>query len=803
MKIKVRVSILSAMIALVIFSCMLIIYISYSTGLSSVNNVLDKLVNLVSKSAIERSIDFFVPAEKVLRSNVQYQKLILKDGAASSGGSYANEVVAKIISHTDAKLYTKYGLSRGEIESFLKPKIAKSRGLVEYNTKAMRDYEEFRSIEGAGFDKDFTAVIRMADGSFSVKYVLPYRSGRGEFVISVWNHSNAAYYTDDFKNPVSGRIADFKNNIQSIHDEEIYDPLTRSWFTGAVANYNKAKAEGKETEIFWSEPRVFFSDEAPGVSASVPVIDDNGKVMYVCSINIGTIGMSTGYLEGLKIGQKGRVMVFNDLSEIIAYSPESSDKDVESTNRELRFLIKQLPKYGDKSNPKKITGYDFKLTPAAEAQNKLFAAAYKSGEPRFKNVMKNGKITLPDTFRSNFLHNGTSFVAIFIPFPESFHWNWILSIIVPEDEFLGQVKHNTVIMLSVSVIALILSIFIAFYLSTKITKSLDLLVEEANEIRLMRLESPNRIQTSLYELDKMSTAFYNMKVGLRSFEKYVPSDLVRYLIQTGNEANLGGEQKKLTVSFVDIENFTTISESLPPQKLVKALGDFLGEMSAIITANEGTIDKYIGDSIMAFWGAPKEIEDHAYLACKAAIEEQERLDNLRGGKWSLPDTPKFNSRIGITTGDLIVGNIGAVNRLNYTVIGDTVNLASRLEGLNKYYGTNVLCSEFTNELIKERIVTRKIDIVSVKGKTLPVGVYEVICLREKSNPSIEDFVKKFEDAYYYYSIRQFASALNLFTEIKASRPNDKATAVFIERCTNYVNDPPSKEWNGIYKHTSK
>lgn len=805
MKIKVRVSILTAMIGLVLFSCMLIIYISYSTGLSSVNNVLDKLVDLVSKSAIERSIDFFVPAEKVLKSNAQYEKLIIKESSSTSAKSaaYGRNVVSLIIKYTDPKLYTKYGLNRDEIENFLRSKIEKSSALVDFNIKTMHDYTEFRSIEGSGYDKDFTAVIRMVDGSFSVKYVLPYHSSRGDFVISVWNHSNTAYYTDDFRNPVSGRIADFKNNIQSIHDEEIYDPLTRSWFTGAVENYNKAKTDGKEPEIFWSSPRVFFSDEAPGVSASIAVTDDNGKITYVSSINIGTIGMSTGYLEGLKIGKEGRVIVFNDQSEMIAYSPETAGKDADAVNEELRLLIKQLPKYDDKANPKKITGYDFKLTPVAESKNKLFATAYESGTDRFKDVLKDGKIALPDTFRTYFRHNGTAFVAIFIPFPETFHWNWILGIIVPEDEFLGHVRKNTIIMLSVSLIALILSIIIAFYLSTKITRSLDLLVDEANEIRLMRLESPYRVETSLYELDKMSTAFYNMKVGLRSFEKYVPSELVRYLIQTGNEANLGGDQKKLTVSFVDIENFTTISESLTPQKLVKALGDFLGEMSAIITANEGTIDKYIGDSIMAFWGAPKEIEDHAYLSCKAAIEEQERLDILRGGKWSHPDMPKFNSRIGITTGELIVGNIGAVNRLNYTVIGDTVNLASRLEGLNKYYGTNILCSEFTNELVKERIVTRKIDIVSVKGKTLPVGVYEVLCLKEKSHQQLEDFVKKSEDAYYYYSIRQFASALKLFNEVKAMKPKDKTADVFIERCTNYINNPPEKEWNGVYIHTSK
>ena len=559
---------------------------------------------------------------------------------------------------------------------------------------------------------------------------------KGDFVISVWNHENPAFYTEDFKNPVSGRIADFKNNIQSVHDEEVYDPVTRSWFKGAVENYKKAIKSNSEPEIFWSSPRVFFSDEAPGVSASIPVIDDSGKLVYVSSINIGTIGISIGNLEGLKIGKNGRVVIFNETSELIAYSPESySTNNKNAINEELKLLIKQIPLCNDPANPKKITGYDFQLTPIKESKNKLFVAAYEKEASNFESISKDGKINLKKTIKSNFKYNNINFVAIYTPFPENFHWKWILGIIVPEDEFLGNVRKNSYKMLSVSVVALIVSIFFAFFLSSKITQSLDLLVKEANEIRFLKLDSPIKIKTVLYELDKMSTAFYNMKVGLRSFEKYVPSDIVRYLILSGKEAILGGEQKKLTVSFMDIENFTTIAESMPPHELVKALGDFLGEMSAIITKNEGTIDKYIGDAIMAFWGAPKEIEDHAYLSCKAALEEQERLELLRKERWNLSGIPKFKSRIGITTGELIVGNIGAQNRLNYTVIGDTVNLASRLEGLNKYYGTNILCSEFTNDLVKEKILTRKIDIVSVKGKNLPVGIYEIISLKEKAERS--------------------------------------------------------------------
>ena len=182
MKIKIRITILTAMIALVLFSCLAIIYISYTTGLNSVNNVLDKLINLVSKSAIERSIDFFVPAEKVLKSNVFYQKLIIKEISSIQtyqNDEYSDKTVKKILSFTNPKLYEKYGITRNEIEYFLTQKIKKTKPIIDFNMKTMQQYSEFRSIEGSGYEKDFTVIIRMVDNTFSVKYVLPYHTNKG------------------------------------------------------------------------------------------------------------------------------------------------------------------------------------------------------------------------------------------------------------------------------------------------------------------------------------------------------------------------------------------------------------------------------------------------------------------------------------------------------------------------------------------------------------------------------------------------------------------------------------------------
>jgi len=808
MKIKVRVTIMFAMIGLVLISSFTIIFISYTVSLKSVNYILNKLIDSVSTSAIEKSINYFNPINKVLKNGEFYQKLLSNNNITNSKSLEISKTADIIVQNINPDLLNKYNISEDSLKLIIINNMKKMQPTVEFSQKNMELYKEFRSIEGSDPEKNFMAVIRMPDDSLSIKYVFPFvDSKKTNFVISVWNHNNKSYYTENVKNPVSGKFADYKNNIQLANEDDVYNPVNRSWYTGAQENLSKAKSNFSNTEIFWSNPRIFFSDEAPGVSASLPVLNKSGEISFVYSINIGTIGISIDNLSQLKIGKSGRVMILNENSDLIAYSPDiSTFKNLKEKqnfiNNELRSLITQIPLYNDTNNPKKITGYDFDFTNIKESKDKLYTISYdESGIKKYKN--NNGKVYLHETIKSHFHYKNINYLTVFIPFPKDFQWHWILGIIIPEDDFMGEVKTYTFIAVIFSIICFILSIIIAIILSSMITKSLNLLVEEANEIKMLNLDSSGKIKTSLYELDKMGEAFYNMKIGLRSFEKYVPSEVVRYLMQSGKEAILGGEQKKLTILFSDIENFTTIAESMAPKELVNALGDYLKEMSNIILKNEGTIDKYIGDAIMAFWGAPKEIEDHAYLACKSAIENQELLRKLRKEKWLQENRPLFNARIGINTGELIVGNMGSDTRLNYTVIGDSVNLASRLEGINKYYKTNIICSENTYKLIKDRIVTRKLDIVSVKGKTKPESIFEIIGLKGKVSDKYESFIQIFEDAFYYYSINQFRFAYEKFQKAKEINPYDKTTRIFIERCVNNIKNPPDKNWNGVYIHTEK
>lgn len=211
----------------------------------------------------------------------------------------------------------------------------------------------------------------------------------------------------------------------------------------------------------------------------------------------------------------------------------------------------------------------------------------------------------------------------------------------------------------------------------------------------------------------------------QTFSKFVSKSVVDELLKHPDKVKLGGEKKILTVLFSDIRGFTSISEKLTPEQLVEHLNIYLQAMTEIVFKLDGTLDKYVGDEIMAFWGAPVPQDNHALLACKACLEMMRDLDKLNE-KWRHEGKPTLNIGIGLNTGDMVVGNMGSASRMDYTLMGDMVNLGARLEGTNKVYGTNIIISEFTYEHVRDQVVVRELDLIKVKGKELPVRIYELL-----------------------------------------------------------------------------
>ena len=282
-----------------------------------------------------------------------------------------------------------------------------------------------------------------------------------------------------------------------------------------------------------------------------------------------------------------------------------------------------------------------------------------------------------------------------------------------------------------------------------------------------------------------------------AFSKYVSTSVVDKLLENPGMLKLGGEERILTILFSDIANFTTISESMKSTDLVQLLNEYLTKMTDLIIKEKGTVDKYIGDAILAEFGAPIYMENHADAAVKTAINMQRKIDELNK-TWSVKELPLIRSRIGINTGQVIIGNMGSERVFDYTVIGDPVNLAARLESANKRYKTLIMISEFTyNQIDKEKFKTRLLDIIKVKGKTKAVKVYEVCGFASDSftNEDLE-YYKIYEEAFNLYLKRNFSKSKELFQHSLNLRLNDPASLQMLSRIKDFEEQVLDENWDG-------
>ena len=279
------------------------------------------------------------------------------------------------------------------------------------------------------------------------------------------------------------------------------------------------------------------------------------------------------------------------------------------------------------------------------------------------------------------------------------------------------------------------------------------------------------------------------------FSLYVAKDVVNEILAHPEKVKLGGETKNLTILFSDIRGFTSVSEKMDAQSLVGLLNKYLTAMAKIVLENRGVVDKFIGDAIMAFWGAPLPLENHAEEAVRTAIEMSRELKK-RNEEWKKLNYPEIKIGIGLNTGEVVVGNIGSHERFDYTVIGDNVNLASRLEGLTKFYGVGIIISESTAEAVKDKFVLRQIDFVAVKGKMQGVKIYEVLGLVH-GKEKFKNLVEKFASGFEVYLKKDWAAAKKVFEEILAENPNDGPSKVLKERMDEFLTSPPA-DFDGVY-----
>ncbi len=340
---------------------------------------------------------------------------------------------------------------------------------------------------------------------------------------------------------------------------------------------------------------------------------------------------------------------------------------------------------------------------------------------------------------------------------------------------------------------LILFTGVAVWLGRRIDKQMLELNAEMEQITQFRLESRRLNRPSrLKEIAELRDGFEAMKMGLRSFQRYVPTDLVRDLLSLGEEARIGGEIRPVTLMFCDLAGFTRMSESMGPTESTALLADYFNLTERQITAHQGTVDKYLGDGVMAFWGAPRAHADPSRAACAAALGILRAASRLGG---------TLKIRIGIAAGPALVGNVGTAVRLNYTAIGDPVNLASRLEGLAKYYGADILLSDAVAQSVRDSYKLRELDRVVVLGREKTESIWEL--LATKDDPGYDDMIASYDGVLRTYREANFCRARSLIAQHRVAFPLDRAAATLQRIIDDAGKQPRSDAWDPVTRMEQK
>ena len=739
-KIQLRIALPVFFAILVAITAVLIFLVNYMFSLSSMNKVSQDYIGNVATLVLEKTLNHLAPASK--------------------------------LANMDAGLLDPHRTDLDYVSNF-----------DQTTMKQLSIYPQVTQVYFGDMHGNFRLNTREQDGSIASQIITRLKddeSARDTVNIAL----KMPKVTDDDKFNIAKLITPIISTVSIVRDQEgaiigsdktydyAYDPRLRPWFKAA----EEKKATVWTPAYLFSSSGKHFASGKLGITASSPVL---GKKLF--SDISGVIGVDITLLElsnfvgSLTIGKTGRAFIVNSSGQMIALS---NYKDVIVTDE------KGAPKLANISQIKDVAAIESynSLAKITEEQKRVL----DFNTPRF----------------SSFKSGDLNYISYFLPVPEELGLNWYIGIVVPEDDFIGDIRRNLILSILISAMALMIVLLLSMRLSKGITQPLASLTKEALAIREFHVDGSLGLETRFRELHEMATAFDSMKAGLRSFRKFVPADLVRTLVQSGEEAALGGRRERITVYFSDIVGFTSIAEQMSAEALIPHLGEYISLQSDVIQDGAGTVDKYIGDAVMAFWNAPAVVEHHALKACQAALAVQAKLEAQRI-QWAQLGLPIFHARIGIETGEVVVGNMGSAKRLNYTVIGDTVNQASRLESLGKYYKVSILIGEVAYSEASDGIEARLLDKVILVGKRKAIYVYELLALKGELTDDIQRFKDVYESGMQAYFARRWQDAEDFFIQSQHMKPKDHASALMLERCRSFKLNPPAIDWDGAFVPESK
>jgi adenylate cyclase len=426
-------------------------------------------------------------------------------------------------------------------------------------------------------------------------------------------------------------------------------------------------------------------------------------------------------------------------------------------------------------------------------------------------LVQRGASVLPDGFAAlpsdrpisvGFEADGVQYIGAFQLVGADGGPEWIAAVLVREDDILQVVFRTRRDALTIGLILLTLAVVLGSVVAHRIAGPLNAVARDLEQIGRFELSNEPSPSSFVQEIAVVGDSVDRMKSGLRSFGHYVPMELVGDLLTRGEEAHLGVQYRRMTNHFSDVAGFSRIAERLSPEHLIEQLSEYLLEMTTILREEHGTIDKFLGDGILAFFNAPQDVPDHPRRACLAAVRCKARLDEMNR-VWEAAGKSAFRIRIGLHVDDTLVGNIGTPERFDYTVVGDPVNLASRLESLNKLYGTSILTSEAVRQEAGPGFEWRTLDRVAVVGRERDTLVCELLGEAGALPSHVAQSRDTYEEALRAYVDGQFAVAAAGFRAASALWPEDHAAVEMAERAETLTGEPVPTGWRGIYAQTAK
>ena len=539
-----------------------------------------------------------------------------------------------------------------------------------------------------------------------------------------------------------------------------YDPRTRGWFQNAQA---------RPDEVIRTAPYSFDANARLGVTLAKTLIQPD---IGVIGADV-TLNQFSSFLEDIRPNPSHRILAFDVNGSLIA-----------SPNFEL--LFKRSSDAADAAVvPSNITDID---DPIIKEAARLFN---QDGPFELETLNAGGEEYLASVVRQT---------------QGDVHGLYILYA-APRTDFEGSLAGLASRSLIPGFLVILLALPAIIYLARMISRPLRRLSAETDLIRSFKLKDPVAMESVVREIDLLIGSVSSMKATLREISKFVPQAIVRNILENEKQVAVGGEKRRLSLLFTDVENFTPISESMPPEDLMVHMSEYFEELVSLIIKQGGTVDKFVGDAIFAYWNAPISIENYEKAACVAALKCRQASEHL-GDQWKNDGRQPWVTRFGVHAGDTIVGNVGSSDRIDYTVIGDTVNIASRLEGLNKYYGTNILVSDQIADVCADTFLFRHIDHSLPKGAVRPLQILELVGMFDgpeefQIQPAQAKLVVDWNEVYEVYNSRDWIKALDAFEQFKLQYPEDRVAAIYLERITEFLVDPPADDWDGIMRFDKK